>query len=154
MDNIENTSRRLTAVTEPVEILLVEDNPDDVELTLRALKRANLANRIAVARDGAEALRFIFGNETHPGSPLQNDPGIILLDLNLPEVDGVEVLRRVKADCRTQSIPVIVLTSSREDVDRTECYKLDINSYIVKPVDFVQFAQAIRILGFHWALVK
>lgn len=141
-------------MTKPIEILLVEDNANDVELTLRALKRANLANLIHVARDGAEALQFIFGNRADARSELQNDPGIILLDLNLPQMDGVEVLRRLRQDPRTQAIPVIVLTGSKEDTDRRECYKLGVNSYITKPVDFAQFAQAVRILGLGWFVIK
>jgi CheY-like chemotaxis protein len=115
------------------------------------LKRANLANRIEVARDGAEALEFIFG--TGARADLQNYPGMILLDLNLPKVDGMEVLRRVKQDPRTQPIPVIILTTSQEEVDRLEAYRFGVNSYIVKPVDFHQFAEAVRILGLHWILL-
>jgi CheY-like chemotaxis protein len=139
-------------VNDPVEILLVEDNPNDVELTLRALKRANLANRIEVARDGAEALEFIFG--TGARADLQNYPGMILLDLNLPKVDGMEVLRRVKEDPRTRPIPVIILTTSREDIDRSEAYRLGVNSYVVKPVAFDQFVEAVRILGLYWLLLN
>jgi CheY-like chemotaxis protein len=139
-------------VTEPVEILLVEDNPNNVELTLHALKRANVANRIEVARDGEEALEFIFGTGAHAG--LQNHPGMILLDLKLPKVDGMEVLRRVKEDPRTRPIPVIILTTSREDIDRSEAYRLGVNSYVVKPVAFDQFVEAVRILGLYWLLLN
>ncbi len=141
-------------MTEPVEILLVEDNPNDVELTLHALRKANLANRIEVARDGAEALEFIFGNGQHAGSQFIKHPRIILLDLKLPKIDGVEVLRRIKGDPRTQPIPVVVLTTSREDIDRNECYQLGVNSYIAKPVDFEQFVQAVRTLGLYWLLLN
>lgn len=137
-----------------VELLLVEDNPQDLELTLRALKKANLANNIRVARDGAEALEFLFGSEEHMERRIENGPSIILLDLKLPKVDGLEVLKRIKADLRTQSIPVIILTSSKEHTDVSECYKLGANSYIVKPVEFEGFANAVRDLGFYWLLLN
>lgn len=137
-----------------VELLLVEDNPQDLELTLRALKKANLVNSIKIARDGAEALEFLFGSPDHMDRRIENGPTIILLDLKLPKVDGLEVLKRVKSDARTQSIPVIILTSSREQVDIAECYKLGANSYIVKPVDFEGFATAVRDLGFYWLLLN
>jgi two-component system, response regulator len=130
------------------QILLVEDNPSDIELTLHALKKNHLANHIDVVRDGAEALEYLFGAGATPA------PRLILLDLKLPKVDGLEVLQKVKADPRTQSIPVVVLTSSREDRDVVECYKLGVNSYIVKPVDFVQFAEAVQNLGLYWLLLN
>jgi len=136
-----------------VEILLVEDNPNDIELTLHALKENNLSNRIKVVRDGEEALDFIFGNETS-GRAADHAPKIILLDLKLPKVDGLEVLRRLKADARTRMIPVVMLTSSREERDIVESYKLGVNSYIVKPVDFGQFTEAVRNLGLYWLLLN
>lgn len=137
----------------PVEILLVEDNPADVELTLHVLKKHNLANRISVVRDGAEALDFIFGTG-RDASALENVPRVILLDLKLPKVDGLEVLSRLKSDARARKIPVAVLTSSREDRDLIHCYELGVNSYIVKPVDFAQFTEAVRQLGFYWLLLN
>jgi CheY-like chemotaxis protein len=137
---------------EAIELLLVEDNASDVELVLHSLKKNNFANRIRVARDGAEALEIMLGNN---GDPLAADaPRLILLDLKLPKVDGLEVLRRLKADSRTRCIPVVVLTSSREDRDLSTCYKLGANSYIVKPVDFIRFADAMRQLGLYWLLLN
>jgi CheY-like chemotaxis protein len=138
----------------PVEILLVEDNPNDVELTLHALKRNHLTNRVHVARDGAEALEFLFGAGSLPDRPAQDAPRVILLDLKLPKVDGLEVLRQVKADPRTQAIPIVVLTSSREERDVVESYRLGVNSYITKPVDFEQFTEAVRQLGLYWLLLN
>lgn len=137
-----------------VEILLVEDNPADVELTLHALQRYNLANNIHVVRDGAEALEFIFCTGAYAHRTIENGPKVILLDLKLPLVDGIEVLRRVKADPRTQPIPVVVLTSSREERDVVDSYKLGVNSYIVKPVEFDQFTEAVRQLGLYWVLLN
>ncbi len=137
-----------------VEILLVEDNPNDVELTLRAFKKNNLTNPIEVVRDGAEALEFIFGTGAFAGRQVENGPKIILLDLKLPKVDGLEVLRRVKSDPRTKTIPVVVLTSSREERDIVESYQLGVNSYIVKPVDFDQFIESARLLGLYWLLLN
>ena len=137
-------------MTQPlVEILLVEDNPDDAELALLALKDKRLTNRIHLARDGAEALAYVFG----PGSEARaqsETPRLILLDLKLPKVDGLEVLKRLKADPRTQRIPVVVMTSSREERDVVDSYKLGVNSYIVKPVDYEQFTAAVRQLGEYW----
>ncbi len=138
----------------PVEILLVEDNPNDVELTLHALRKHNIANHIHVVRDGAEALEFIFGPDAGAGRPIRNGPRVILLDLKLPKVDGLEVLRRVKGDHRTRAIPVVVLTSSREERDMVESYELGANSYIVKPVDFQQFTDSVRQLGLYWLLLN
>jgi two-component system, response regulator len=137
-----------------IEILLVEDNPNDVKLALHAFSRHNLANQIHVARDGAEALDFIFCTGPHASRRIENAPKVILLDLKLPLVDGIEVLRRLKADPRTRVIPVVVLTSSREEPDIETCYKLGINSYIVKPVDFDQFVEVARNLGFYWLLLN
>jgi two-component system response regulator len=137
-----------------IEILLVEDNPDDMDMTLRALRKAHLANRIQVARDGAEAIDFIFGTGAHAGRKIENVPKVILLDLKLPKVDGIEVLRRVKGDPRTKTIPVVVLTSSKEQPDVRECYNLGVNSYIVKPVNFESFAGAVAELGMYWLLLN
>ncbi len=141
-------------MTEIVEILLVEDNPNDEELALHALKKNNLANHIHVARDGAEALEFIFGTGAYAGRQVKNGPKVILLDLKLPKVDGLEVLRRVKADPHTRGIPVVVLTSSREERDIVESYQLGVNSYVTKPVDFGQFTEAVRTLGLYWLLLN
>ena len=140
--------------TNAVEILLVEDSPEDLELALRALRKSKLTNRIQVARDGAEALEFIFGEGQHAGRRVEHAPKVILLDLKLPKVDGLEVLRRVKADARTRSIPVVVLTSSKEQKDIVESYKLGVNSYIVKPVNFEGFAGAVQELGMYWLLLN
>jgi len=137
-----------------VEILLVEDNAQDLALALRALKKANLANHIHVARDGEEALQFIFCEGIHSGRKIENAPKVILLDLKLPKVDGLEVLRAIKGNPRTQLIPVVMLTSSQEQSDIVESYKLGVNSYIVKPVDFKQFADAVQKLGLYWLLLN
>ncbi len=137
-----------------IEVLLVEDNPDDLDMALRALRKAHLANRIQVARDGAEALEFIFGTGVHSGRKIENGPKVILLDLKLPKIDGLEVLRRVKSDARTKMIPVVVLTSSKEQPDVVECYNLGVNSYIVKPVNFERFASAVAELGMYWLLLN
>lgn len=137
-----------------VEILLVEDNPNDMELTLHALKKNNLANHIQVVRDGAEALEFLFGTGPYAGRDINHAPRVILLDLKLPKVDGMEVLRRIKSDEITRSIPVVVLTSSREERDIVESYQLGVNSYITKPVDFEQFTEAVRQLGLYWLLLN
>ena len=137
-----------------VEILIVEDTPEDLELALRALRKANLSNRIQIARDGAEAIDFIFGEGVHQGRQLENGPKVILLDLKLPKIDGREVLRRIKADSRTRSIPVVVLTSSKEQKDVVESYQLGVNSYIVKPVNFEGFAKAVQDLGMYWLLLN
>jgi two-component system response regulator len=142
-------------VTEdPVEILLVEDDPNDVEMTLHAFKEINLANRLQVVRDGAEALDFIFGEGPFAYRRLDDHPKVILLDVRLPRVDGLEVLRRIKADPRTRTIPVVVLTSSPDERTMVESYQLGVNSYIVKPVDFEQFAESVRSLGLYWLLLN
>ena len=138
----------------PIEILLVEDNPNDVELALHALKKNNIANRIEVVRDGAEALDFIFCTGAYASRNIDHAPKVILLDLKLPKVDGLEVLRQIKSDPRTRAIPVVVLTSSREERDIVESYNLGVNSYIVKPVDFEQFTEAVRQLGLYWLLLN
>lgn len=135
-------------------ILLVEDNPDDVTLTERALKKARIANEVVVARDGVEALDFLFGTGAWSGRDTGAEPEVILLDLKLPKVDGLEVLRRLRNDERTKLLPVVVLTSSREDRDLTKSYELGANSYILKPVDFKQFAKAVRDVGLYWLVLN
>ena len=127
-------------------ILLVEDNPADVTLTLRALKRSNIANQLVVARDGVEALDYLFGTGAHAGRDINDLPVVVLLDLKLPKVDGIEVLRRVRGNSVTKFLPVVVLTSSKEPSDLTACYELACNSYVRKPVDFNQFAEAVKQL--------
>jgi CheY-like chemotaxis protein len=138
---------------ENVDILLVEDNPADAELALRALRKGKVANQITWVKDGAEALEFIFRNGAYAGRPEQN-PKLILLDLKLPKVDGIEVLKRIKADERTRVIPVVMVTSSAEGRDISESYKLGVNSYVVKPVDFEQFSETVSKAGFYWMLVN
>src|SRR5580698_8957160 len=140
--------------TSIVELLLVEDNPEDLKMTLRALKKANLANHIHVARDGEEALQFIFCEGEYAGRKIENTPKVILLDLKLPKVDGKEVLQRIKSDPRTKTIPVVVLTSSKEQNDVVESYQLGVNSYIVKPVNFEGFVTAVQQLGMYWLLLN
>lgn len=138
-----------------VQVLLVEDNPNDVKLTLRALEKHRLANQIEVARDGQEALDYLFGTGGNDGAAEhQPVPRLILLDLKLPKLSGLEVLERIKSDPRTRSIPVTILTSSREDIDVAAAYELGVNSYIVKPVDFAQFTDAVEQLGFYWLLLN
>ena len=139
---------------QPVEILLVEDNPNDVELALHALQRNHLTNRVEVVRDGAQALDYIFHTGPYTGRGIDDEPRVILLDLKLPLIDGLEVLRRVRADPRTAHLPVVVLTSSREEKDLVASYELGANSYIVKPVDFVQFTEAVREIGLYWTLLN
>lgn len=137
-----------------VEILLVEDNPTDAELAIRALKKSNLANKLFWVKDGAEALDFLFATGAYADRQVCNGPKVIMLDLRLPKVDGMEVLRRVKDDVRTRTIPVVVLTSSKEDRDVAESYKLGVNSYISKPVEFDEFAKTVSELGMYWLLVN
>ncbi len=135
-------------------ILLVEDNRDDEALALRALRKNNIKNEIVVVRDGVEALDFLFGTGAHAGRDLSVMPHVILLDLKLPKVDGIEVLRQVRADERTRLLPVVILTSSTEDEDRVSVYGLGANSYVRKPVDFSQFIDAVRQLGLYWLLLN
>jgi CheY-like chemotaxis protein len=137
-----------------VEVLLVEDNPNDAELTMRALKKNNLANRLFHVKDGAEAIDFLFSQGVYTDRRVRNGPKVVLLDLKLPKVDGIEVLRKIKSDDRTRLIPVVVMTSSREDRDLNECYKLGVNGYVVKPVEFEDFARAVSQLGFYWLLLN
>lgn len=137
-----------------VEILLVEDNPNDAELALHAFKRYKISNNIHVVRDGAEALDFVFCAGDYAARNVNNRPKVILLDLKLPKVDGLEVLRQIRENEHTHNIPVVVLTSSHEDRDIAECYKLGVNSYITKPVDFEQFTESVRVLGFYWLLLN
>ena len=135
-------------------ILLVEDNPDDVKLTLHALKECNIANKVVVVSDGVEALDYLFGTGAHAGRDLSDLPAVVLLDLKLPKIDGLEVLRRMRADSRTRRLPVVVLTSSREEQDIVASYDLGANSYIRKPVDFEQFVAAVGQLGLYWLLLN
>jgi CheY-like chemotaxis protein len=135
-------------------ILLVEDNPDDEALTIRALKKNNIANGVAIARDGAEALEYLIGTGAPAGKDINALPALVLLDLKLPKVDGLEVLRRLRADDRTRRLPVVVLTSSKEEQDLTTSYNYGANSYIRKPVDFAQFTEAVRQLGLYWLVLN
>jgi len=138
----------------PIEILLIEDNPADEELTLHALKKNRLANHIHVVRDGAEAVDFIFCRGAYVDRHIQDMPRLILLDLKLPKLDGLEVLEHIKSDPRTRAIPVVVLTSSNQESDVIQSYQLGVNSYIVKPVDFQQFTKAVQQLGLYWLLLN
>jgi len=138
----------------PVEILLVEDNPNDVELTLRALKKHNLTNRVFTISDGAQALDYLFGTGAFAGENRPSAPKVVFLDLKLPKVDGHEVLRRMKSDPRTKVIPVVVLTSSKEESDIAKTYENGANSYVVKPLDFEKFADTVSELGLYWVLLN
>ncbi|MGC9516078.1 MAG: response regulator [Methanomicrobiales archaeon] len=137
-----------------IDILLVEDNPTDAELTMRALKRKNLVNKLVWVKDGAEALDLIFAKGEFSHRNPEEFPRLILLDLRMPKVDGLEVLQTIKADERTRKIPVVVLTSSKEDRDIVESYKLGVNSYVSKPVEFDEFIDAVSTLGFYWMLIN
>ena len=137
-----------------IEILLVEDNASDAEMTILALKKNNLANHLLHVKDGAAALDFIFSEGEYAGSLSGNDLKVILLDLKMPKVNGIEVLERIRADERTKTIPVVVLTSSKEDPDIKKCYNLGVNSYVVKPVEFDDFQRAISDLGLYWMIVN
>lgn len=142
------------STVEDAEILLVEDNPNDVELTLRALRKQNLDGKVFVVRDGAEALDFIFASGTYSARKIEARPKVVLLDLKLPKIDGIEVLKKVKSDERTRNIPVVMLTSSQEERDVAESYRLGVNSYIVKPVDFSNFVHAVGELGIYWNMLN
>jgi len=135
-------------------ILLIEDNPDDVELTVRAFRKGNVVNEIVVASDGAEALDYLFGSGKYSGRDMSIMPEVILLDLKLPKVDGIEVLRRIRADERTSLLPVVILTTSKEENDVMNSYKSGANSYIRKPVDFKQFLNAVSQLGLYWLVLN
>ena len=135
-------------------IFLVEDNPDDVELTLRSLKKNNISNEVVVARDGAEALEYLFATGVYAGRDISIMPAVILLDLKLPKVNGLEVLQRLRADERTKLLHVVIVTSSKEEKDMINGYRLGANSYVRKPVDFVQFSEAVKQLGLYWLLLN
>jgi two-component system response regulator len=137
-----------------IEILLVEDNPSDAELTIRALKKGNIANKVVHLKDGSEAIDFLFGKGDYIDRNINNKPKVILLDLKMPKVNGIEVLQKIKIDELTKKIPVVILTSSNEDPDIKTCYTLGVNSYIVKPVDFDNFTKVVRELGFYWLLLN
>lgn len=135
-------------------ILLVDDNPDDVQLTLRALKKSNILNDVVVAQDGVEALEYLFGTGKYSGRDTKIVPQLVLLDLKMPRMDGLEVLQRIRKDERTTLQPVVVMTTSSEERDRVESYKLGANSYIRKPMDFHQFSEAVRQLGLYWLVLN
>lgn len=137
-----------------VEILLVEDNPHDLEMTMRVLKKNHFANHVTAVRDGAEALDFIFARGAYASRNIANVPRVVFLDLKLPKVDGIEVLRQIKGDERTRRIPVVIITSSAEERDRVESYQLGVNSYVVKPIEFDNFVKTIGELGFYWLAVN
>lgn len=137
-----------------IEVLLVEDNESDAEMTIRALRKNNLANRLLHVKDGAEALDFLFCEGEYSGRRIEHIPKVILLDLKMPKVNGKEVLQKIKSDERTKKIPVVVLTSSKEDPDIQECYNLGVNGYVVKPVEFDEFHKAISELGLYWMIVN
>ena len=143
-----------TTAPDDVEILLVEDNPNDVELTLRALRKQNVSERVFVVKDGAEALDFLFAGGAYQHRKMESRPKVVLLDLKLPKVDGLEVLQQIKGDDKLRVIPVVVLTSSREERDMVASYRLGVNAYVVKPVDFHEFVNAIKELGVFWAIVN
>ena len=138
----------------PVEILLIEDNPSDIKLTLKALQKHSLANKVTVLKDGAAALDFLFAQGIYSDRNFKEVPKVIFLDLKLPLVDGIEVLRKIKSEENTKKIPVVVLTSSKESRDIEECYKLGVNSYVVKPLDFEKFLEAVSNIGLYWVLMN
>jgi two-component system response regulator len=150
----EDNLQEAPMTPDPVEILLVEDNPDDAELALYALEKNKIANRVAVARDGVEALDYVFHQGSHTERHPEDLPKLILLDIKLPKMDGIEVLRALKKDPRSCSIPIVMLTSSREERDIMESYQLGVNSYIVKPVDFEQFTEAVQQIGMYWLILN
>jgi two-component system, response regulator len=137
-----------------IEILLIEDHPSDVEMTIRALKKINFANKMLHLKDGAEALDFIFAAGNYSQRKVENVPKLILLDLKMPKVNGIQVLQKIKSDDRTKKIPVVILTSSKEDPDIDECYRLGVNSYIVKPMSFESFIKTVSDIGFYWLLLN
>jgi CheY-like chemotaxis protein len=144
----------MTTQIDDVEILLVEDNPTDAELALMALKENNLANKLVWVKDGAEALDFLFATGAYATRKIEDSPKVVLLDLRLPKVDGLEVLRRIKADTRTKRVPVVVVTSSKEDRDVVASYDLGVNSYISKPIEFDEFAKVMSSLGLYWLVIN
>jgi two-component system response regulator len=159
MDDLFNFYQLYFAICKPmnpteVEILLIEDNPYEAELTIRGLKKYNLANKLLHIDDGAEALDFIFSNGKYTGNKNLLQPKLILLDLKLPKVDGLEILRQIKTNEKTKMIPVVVLTSSNEEKDIIESYKLGVNSYVVKPVNFASFTKAVADLGLYWVILN
>ena len=137
-----------------IDILLVEDNPHDAEMTIRALSKVNLANKLHHVKDGAAALDFIFARGEYAGRDIENKPKIVLLDIKMPKVDGIEVLKQIKADELTKTVPVVIMTSSKEEQDIITSYNLGVNSYVVKPVDFAGFAKAVSELGFYWLITN
>ena len=141
-------------MADEIDVLLVEDNPDDAEFTLRALRKANVALRVALAEDGVKALEFVFGTGSYAQRAGATLPRVVLLDLKLPKIDGLEVLRRIKSDTRTRALPIVVLTSSREEQDLVRSYDLGVNAYVVKPVEFPGFIEAVKAVGGFWAVVN
>jgi two-component system response regulator len=141
-------------MNEKIEILLVEDNPHDAEMTIRSLRKVNLANKLVHLKDGAEAIDFIFAKGAFADRQIENKPKVILLDIKMPKVDGIEVLRQIKLNDITKTIPVVIMTSSKEEQDIIASYNLGVNSYVVKPVDFEGFAKAVAELGFYWLMIN
>jgi len=141
-------------MTQGIEILLVEDSTSDAEMTIAVLKKNNLANKLLHVKDGAAALDFIFGEAEHAGRNIEDQPKVILLDLKMPKVSGIEVLEKIRSDQRTRTIPIVILTSSKEDPDIKKCYELGANGYVVKPVEFEEFQKAISNLGLFWMIVN
>jgi len=141
-------------INDKIDILLAEDNPHDAEMTIRALSKVNLANKLHHVKDGAAALDFIFARGEYAGRGIENKPKIVLLDIKMPKVDGIEVLKQIKADELTKTVPVVIMTSSKEEQDIITSYNLGVNSYVVKPVDFAGFAKAVSELGFYWLITN